>query len=258
MDGLLSQAPNFFLVLIRTGCLLCFWPLWDSRVIPMQVRVYSVLVVALVLTPVVAPALPALPSSLMGLLAMVLRELLLGLSLGLVLRFLWAGVQLAGNLAAIQMGFGMVTLIDPQSQSQNAVVGDLFFLLAILIFLAIDGHHLLLRLLAQSFAEVPMGQTLALPDRLAHFLPALGALIFQLGIKLGAPILAALFLTQLALGIVARSVPQIQVMLLSFPLTITLGLLVLSLTLTVAGPYLAEQFREVQAPLRNVLRAWQG
>lgn len=257
MDGLLAHWHNFLLVTLRTGCLLAFWPVWDNRVVPLPVRVSALLVIALVLTPVAAPHLPPWPASWPALFFLAAREVFLGFCLGLVIRCLLSGIQMAGNLAALQMGFGMVTLIDPQSQAQNAVLGDLFLKLATLIFLVSDGHHLLLTLVAQSFQDLPMGVGLALPAALGQSLAGLGRGMFQVAVKLAAPILAVLFLTQVALGLVSRAVPQVQVMLLSFPLTIALGLLTLSFTLTLAGPYLVGQFRDLERPLAQVMHAFQ-
>ncbi len=257
MDGLLTHWHNFLLVTLRTGCLLAFWPVWDSRVVPLPVRVSALLVIALVLTPVAAPHLPPWPASWPALLLLVAREVFLGFCLGLVIRCLISGIQMAGNLAALQMGFGMVTLLDPQSPAQNAVIGDLFLKLATLLFLVSDGHHLLLTLLAQSFRDLPLRADLPLPAALAQGLVRLGVWMFQVAVKLAAPILAVVFLTQVALGLVSRAVPQVQVMLLSFPLTIALGLLTLSFTLTLIGPYLVGQFRDLERPLFQVMQAFQ-
>jgi flagellar biosynthetic protein FliR len=258
VEELIFKFENFLLVVLRVGCLLVFWPVWDNKAVPMQIKVYTVLVIALALTPVVAPKLPPLPADWLGTLQICLRELLLGISIGLVLRFIFSGVQMAGNLVAIQMGFGAVTLFDPQSQAYSTVIADILLLVALLIFLTTEVHHLLFRLLAQSFAEVPVGGLPLLPARLFSFLPALGKLMFQIAIKLVAPVLAVLFLTQLALGLVARAVPQIQVMIVSFPLTIALGLIFLSLALILMGPFLAQEFTQVKVPLYRVLQAWQG
>lgn len=258
MEWLIGQWPNFLLAVLRTGCLLVFWPIWDSRFIPVQVRVFSLLAIPLALTPAVAPFLPALPTSWPAVLGLVLREFFLGLSLGLLVRFVFTGVQMAGNLLSIQMGFGMVTLIDPQSRGQSTVIADLFLFLAILVFLAIDGHHSLLRLLVLSFQEAPVGRPFSIPESLCLLLPKFGSLMYQLAVLLAAPVLAALFLAQVALGLVARAVPQIQVMILSFPLTIALGLLFLSLTLTMVGPALVQHFADLKAPLHQILQAWKG
>ena len=258
MDWLLPQWQNFLLVALRTSCLLLFWPLWDSRLIPMQVRVFSLLIISLALTPVVASWLPPLPSDWPALLGLVGQELLLGLSLGLLVRIVLTGAQMAGNLLSIHMGFGMVTLIDPQSRSQSTIIADLFLFLATMVFLAVDGHHYLFRMLVLSFQEVPMGRPFSLPRNLFLFLPNFGALMYQLAVTLAAPVLGVLFLAQVALGLVARAVPQIQVMILSFPLTIALGLLFLSLTLTMVGPALVGHFANLKNPMHQVMQAWRG
>ncbi|MCL6622434.1 MAG: flagellar biosynthetic protein FliR [Syntrophobacterales bacterium] len=258
MDVLLSSWQHFLLVTLRTSCLLVFWPVWDHRLLPLPVKAASLLALSFCLTPVVAPHLPPWPASLTGLLLLVAREALLGFSLGLTLRFLLSGVQMAGNLVSLQMGFGMITLIDPQSPAQNTVLGDLLFKLAVLLFLVGDGPHVLLRLLVRSFSEVPLAAGLDLPGGLLPWLAGLGRWMWQVTVKLAAPLMALFFLVQVALGLVSRAVPQVQVMLLSFPLTIALGLFTLSLLLTFLGPFLTGQFRALELPLAQGLRAFAG
>lgn len=222
----------------------------------MQVRLFSILGLSLALTPVVTPYLPPFPATWSAGAFLVVREFLVGLGCGLVFRFLFAGVQMAGNLVAIQMGFGMATLLDPQTQAQNTLLAEMLVLLATLIFLTMNGHHVLLRLLARSYQEVPLETSIALPGALFTYVPSLGCLMYNLAVQLLAPVLALLFLTQLALGLVARAVPQIQVMIVGFPLTIALGLFFLSLTLMVAGPALIDQFVALKIPLDRILGAW--
>jgi flagellar biosynthesis protein FliR len=256
MDNLILNWQNFVLVSLRTGCLLYFCPPWDSHLIPVPVKVFSILGLSLALTPVVSPFLPSFPSTWSDGVLLVMREFLMGLGFGLVFRFLFAGVQMAGDLVAIQMGFGMATLLDPQTQAQNTLLAELLVLLATLIFLTMNGHHAVLRLLTQSFQEVPFATSFLLPKNLFAFIPNLGRLMYNVSVQLLAPVLALLFLTQLALGLVARAVPQIQVMLVGFPLTIALGLFFLSLTLMVAGPALVDQFIALKAPLEQTLTVW--
>jgi flagellar biosynthetic protein FliR len=256
MAGLILQMEQFILVAIRVGCILLFMPIWDSRIIPVQIKVYSLLVIALALTPVVAGSLPPFPSTWLGAMGLVLREVLLGLSLGLVVRFIFAAVQMAGDLLGIQMGFGMVNLIDPNSGVRTTVMGDILLMVATVLFLTVDGHHLLLVVLARSFGEVPVGGPGLLPGSLFSILVPMGSLMYQLAVKLVAPILLVLFLTQVGMGLVARTVPQVQVMVVAFPLTIALGLIFLSLTLMLIGPYIVGQFSGFQSSLTQVLRAW--
>jgi flagellar biosynthetic protein FliR len=258
MSGLILQIEQFIMVAIRVGCILFFLPIWDNRFIPMQIRVFSILVISLALTPVVATTLPPFPQTWLAGVSLVLRELLIGLSLGLVVKFVFSGIQMAGDFTGVQMGFGMVTLIDPGSDVQTTVMGDILILTATVLFLAVDGHHLLLSVLAQSFGEVPVGGPPLMPGSLFSFLMPMGTLMFQLCVKLVAPIILVLFLTQVAMGLVARTVPQVQVMIVAFPLTIGLGLIFMSLSLVLMGPYLQGQFAGFKGPLIQVLKAWHG
>ncbi|MFZ2088258.1 MAG: flagellar biosynthetic protein FliR [Desulfobaccales bacterium] len=256
MNDLIVMWQNFLLTTLRVGCILYFCPPWDSRRLPMQIRAFSILGLSLALTPVVSPFLPPFPDTWSAGALLVMREFLIGLGCGLVFRFLFAGIQMAGNLVALQMGFGMATLLDPQTQAQNTILAEMLVLLATLIFLAAYGHHAILRLLVRSFQEVPLSTSISLPGSLFAYIPSLGRLMYTLAVQLLAPVLALLFLTQLALGLVARAVPQIQVMIVGFPLTIALGLFSLSITLMMTGSVLVDQFTEINIPLARILEAW--
>jgi flagellar biosynthetic protein FliR len=256
MNNLILMWQNFLMVSIRTGCLLYFCPPWDSNYVPAFIRLFSILGLSLALTPLVSAYLPPFPATLSAGFFLVLRELLIGLGCGLAFRCLFAGIGMAGNLVSTQMGFGMATLLDPQTQAQNTILAELLVLMASLIFLVMDGHHAFLRLLARSFQEVPIETSISLPGELFAYVPNLGNLMFTLGVRLLAPVLALLFFAQLAIGLIGRAVPQIQVMMVSLPLTIALGLFFFSLTLMVAGPALVDQFVTLQTPLVHIIRAW--
>ncbi|MHB8066999.1 MAG: flagellar biosynthetic protein FliR [Desulfobaccales bacterium] len=258
MPGLILQLQQFLLVATRVGCVLFFLPIWDSRLIPTQIRVFSILVISLALTPVVAGSLPPFPETWLAAAGLVLRELLLGLSLYLAVRFVFSAIQMAGDFLGLQMGFGMVNLIDPNSGVHTTVMGDILMLMATVLFLAVDGHHLVLAVLAQSFGEVPVGGPPLMPASLFHILVPMGQLMYQMMIKMVAPIILILLLTQVGMGLVARVVPQVQVMILAFPLTIALGLIFLSMSLMLIGPYIMGQFSWLQHPLTQVLKAWHG
>ena len=256
MNNFVLLYQNFLLVTLRTGCLLYFCPPWDSTFIPTTVRAFSILGLSLALTPIVSPYLPPFPATWAAGVLLVIREILIGLGCGLVFRFFFAGVEMAGNLVATQMGFGMATLLDPQTQAQNTILAEMMVLLATLLFLTVNGHHAFLRLVVKSFQEVPLSTTISLPDSLFGYVPNFGRLMYSMSVQLLAPVLALLFLIQLALGLVARAVPQIQVMMVSFPLTIALGLLFFSFTLMVAGPALVERLVSLQIPLAHLIGVW--
>jgi len=236
MDSLITSWHNFLLVSLRVGCLLLFLPPWDNRLLPGTVKVFFTLGFSLAVTPLVAPHLPPFPTTWIAGLYLILREILWGLSVGLLFRLLFAGIQMAGNLVSIQMGFGMATLLDPQSQAQNTLLGEILVLLALMVFLTIDGHHVLLRFLVQSFEELPLDSNLTFPRVLGGYLSSMGNLMFSLGIQL----------------------PQIHVLVVGFPLTIAVGLFFLTLTFMVLGPALVDQFAALRIPLHRVLESWKG
>jgi len=138
---------------------------------------------------------------------------------------------LAGQIVDIQMGLGMVNIIDPITSTQISVMGQYYYLIATLVFLSVDGHHLLLRALADSFTLVPLGQ--------AHFTAALGtkmmamfSQIFFIAFRVGAPVIGALFITNMALGVVARTVPQMNVFIVGMPLNLAVGFMITALSMS--------------------------
>lgn len=255
---LLVHFESFLLVLLRVSVLLLFLPLWDSQMIPVQIKVYSVLVISLMLTPVVLGALPPFPSSIWEGGRVLITEFLLGLTLSLTVRFLFAGIRMAGQLVGVQMGFGMVTLIDPQSEGQGSLLSGFMYLAALVLFLVVNGHHLLLRALVKSFLLVPVGFHSPNFASLPQTIIGLGGQMFIMAVKLLAPIMVVLFLIQVALGLVAKTVPQVQVLFVSFPLTIGLGLLFLAALLPLLTPYLVGHFQGLELVLDRVLRTLHG
>lgn len=262
MTGLILKfVPHFetfALVFLRVSVLVLFFPLFDSRMIPTQIKVFAVLVLSLVLTPVVQPLVPAWPRHPGEWVILLGKEACLGVIVFLGIHFVFAGVQIAGELAGIQMGFGFASIVDPQAEGQSSILGVILNWVAVLLFLAVDGHHFLLRMLVESFTLVPLGGNLPDLSRLPQVMISQGAQMFSVGFKMLAPVLAVIFLIQVALGLMARTVTQIQVMLISFPLTIILGLFFLALTLPLAIPFLNQRFTGMAESLGTYLRLLQG
>jgi len=159
-------------------------------------------------------------------------EVLTGYALGLVGYVFFAAIQLAGQLIDMQMGFGIVNVLDPQSGMQVPLVGSLYYLLALLIFLGIDGHHQLLSAVYQSYDVIPILGGNFQPG-FTEFLVKLAGYMFVMGVKLAAPIVAALLVADAALGFMARTVPQMNIFLVGMPLKILGGIFMLLLTLPV-------------------------
>jgi flagellar biosynthetic protein FliR len=197
---------------------------------------------ALVIAPTV-PAVPALdPMSYAGLLILV-QELLIGLAMGFSMRLVFAAVEYAGELASSTMGFGFASFFDPSTQGRSAAISQFLSMVATMAFLAVNAHLVLLAALAESFVSLPISATplsLAAPLELVRW----GSRIFSAGLQLALPILGAVLIVNVALGILTRAAPQLNIFGIGFPITLGVGLLTLSIALPYLGTPIVNLFNE--------------
>jgi len=234
----LAHMQAVFWVLVRVSILIFLLPLFGARDIPALWKAGLSLVMAVVITPVV-PVPEALPQKAAEVVVAAAGELILGLTLAVGVRFLFASVQLAGQFMSFQMGFSVGKAIDPQEGGQSTSLSELLYIFTVLIFFATDGHHLFIRALAHSFQVVPV-TTFSWSPSLVEALVRTSSEMFVIALKIAAPILVALFLSNLCLGIVARTVPQVNVLMIGFPLNIGIGLVFLGMTLSELSPFLSD------------------
>jgi flagellar biosynthesis protein FliR len=226
-----KDVVAFVLILMRAAGIFLSSPIFASRNIPMRVKAAWALLIAFLIFPVVEYRPETLPAPGIPLAMGVVREMLIGLSIGLAATLIFTGIQLAGQIVDIQMGLGMVNIIDPVTSTQISVMGQYYYLVATLVFMAVNGHHIILRAIVDSFGVIPLGQ--------AHFSVALGtkmmalfAQVFFIALRVGAPVIAALFITNMALGIIARTVPQMNVFIVGMPLNLAVGFLISAISMS--------------------------
>ena len=224
----LDQFHIFLLNLLRVSALLIVAPIFGHRLFLARAKVGLAVMVSMVVFPLVDGF--DVPEGFFPYAVMMAGEVILGLVLGYVVLLLFIGIQFAGQLAGLQMGFGIVNVIDPQSHDQISIIGQFLNILAILMVLTLDGHHIILNGLLGSFEAVPLGGVV-LQASIAHKLIALSSEVFVIAIKISAPILVALFLISTAMGVLARTVPQMNVFIVGFPVQLAVGLSVLVATL---------------------------
>lgn len=227
----LSKFMTFFLVLSRCAGLFSMAPVFGSPLVPVQAKVGIAVLVSFLLLPVVGPVASSSQPTLWVFAASVVREALVGLCIGYAASLLFVAAQLAGELVDIQIGFGIATVFNPMTSSPVSLVAQFQYLLALTIFLAIDGHHFLLLAVAQSFRTVPLATAAGGPQVMAG-VSRMFADIAVIALRLGAPVIATLFMTDLVLGIMARVLPQMNVFVVGLPLKIGAGMA----TLVVAIP----------------------
>jgi flagellar biosynthetic protein FliR len=187
--------------------------------------------VAFLVFPVVNYQMESIPVSGIPLILAVVREMLVGFVIGLGALLVFTGIQLAGQVIDIQMGLGMVNIIDPVTSTQISVMGQYYYLIATLVFLAVNGHHLLIRAVVDSFNLIPLGQA-HFTEPLAAKMMSIFSQLFFIAFKVGAPVIGALFITNLALGVIARTVPQMNVFIVGLPLNVGVGLLIVAVSMS--------------------------
>lgn len=219
----------FIFPLTRILAVIASAPFWGSTAIPRRIRVVLGLAIAVGLTPMLPPMPAVSPFSGPGVWILA-QQLLIGLGMGFAMRIIYSAVDVAGEFIGLQMGLGFATFYDPLNSSQTPVVTEFMDLLALLVFLAINGHLFYIATLAQSFTAIPVSATpLGSGSWLA--LVELGSRMFAAGLLLSLPVIVALMITNLALAVLTRAAPQLNIFAIGFPITLIGGFAALAMTL---------------------------
>jgi flagellar biosynthesis protein FliR len=251
--ALLLGAPTFVLVFSRVAGILGSGPFFGGRAVPTAFKIGAALFMTLLVLPVAGHTAAQLPPSLLGMGLLVLREVAIGVAVGLLAQLVFTAVQLGGELLGLQMGFSMMNLVDPNTGTSVPVISEIYGLFAALLFFVLDAHHLFVRGIFASFELAPLGAAVVHPAVAASLAGAVGK-VFVMAVELAGPVLAALFLADVALGLVARTIPQMNVFTVGFPLKIVLGLLALGMTLPLLAGILERQFGVLEVAVRQLLR----
>lgn len=230
VNYILSNTSTFLFVIIRVSAILMTAPIFGAINVPMQVKMGLSFLVALLLTPL-TPFVP-MPSDMMTLAVCVGQEILIGSAMGLCIRFIFTGIEFAGQIASFQMGISMASAYDPVNSSQVTILGKMLSILTLLIFLSVNGHLMILMALKKSFEVIPP-YGLTLSSGLMENIVVFSKEVFILAFKFSAPVMAILLFINIALGIMARVVPQLNMFVIGFALTIMAGFVMLALSLPV-------------------------
>lgn len=244
LNWTLAQLLTLVIILVRVGPLLFFMPVFGSNSVPAQVKILVSLVVALVLTPNVAVNPDQLPTSTFGFLLFGVREIIFAAILAFFARLTFAAIQIAGQLVGIQMGMGMAGVMDPQFGTQVSLIGQFWTMVGFLIFLAVNGHHMFFRTLVESYQWVAPGELNLRPATMNALTMGMSHM-FVLAVKIMAPTGAAVFFSHVAMGIIAKTVPQIPILIVGMPMNILLGLIFVGLSMAYFLPLMTGQFNQL-------------
>lgn len=250
-----STWPLFVLLTGRVGGLMLSAPLWSTPMLPRIVRAGLTVLLSAALLPAALDARPdahyvALPLLLVG-------ELLVGLGIGLAAAILVQGITFGGEVLAVQMGLGFGQAVNPMFQEETTGTGQLYGGLAILLYLAVGGHLMLVSGLADSLRVIPPGMALKM-----EFAPtAIVGMVtefFSTALRAAAPVMGVLLLTNVALAILYRAVPQMNAILVAFPLTIGVGLIAFGACLPMLASSVLSWMQMIPEELANVIEAYRA
>lgn len=227
----------FFLIFVRATGIFVAAPFFSRNSIPMIAKIGLSILVAFILSPGIIPGTVLSIDNYYQLTYYGVYEFVIGIIIGFVGFMFFSALYLAGTIIDTQIGFSMVNVLDPQTNSQIPVLGSFYNILFTLIFLAVNGHHFIVRALVYSYKVIPIGRGIVFNDNLISHITIIMTQTFIFAIKLGAPVLATIFIANVLLGVLARSMPQMNVFIVGMPLTIAVGLVTTIITLQYLVPF---------------------
>ena len=229
-------------------------PVFDSKSIPLFFKIALAFTTSLALFPILEVEPLPLITNFFAMGVSVAGEILLGLVIGFSIKLIFAGIQLAGQLAGYQMGMALANVMDPSSSQQVPLLAQFNNLVALLIFITINAHYWFIRALAHSFQLVPPLNVNFSGSLMEHLIKMSGNM-FVIGIQIGAPVIAALLITSVTFGLIARTVPQMNVFIVAMPLKIAVGLLFLGFSLPYFSAFLEKIFNGLGQNIFFMLKA---
>ncbi len=257
LDLFSGWGISFMLVLARVSAMMYAFPFFGSPAIAARIRILITLMLSFMLLPVVGVEGLGLDWSLGRLALGTGRELIIGLMVGFGTKFMFEAFSLAGTFAGRQMGFAMAELVDPVTSAPQSMVGQFWALVAILFFLAVDGHHFLIRLMLQNFYLIPLNTGAPQPETGRMLIEGSNEM-FRLALKLAAPALILTLMMDVGVGVLSRAMPRFQVFFVVLPLKLIVGIFALVVSLQLFQALFSAVYAEFQEYMITLLGSMRG
>lgn len=239
--GLEAQLWLWLFAMIRPGAMLLAAPITGARAVPVQLRLVVALALGMAGTSGAVMITPELVS-VQGL-VLITGEIIIGLAIGFAVQMGFAAAQLAGEVISNAMGLGFASMADPQTGQSTPVIGQVLGIVATLLFLAMDGHLMLAAIVVHSYAVFPTGGALPL-EQMSGTLVQFAGMMLASGLIIAMPVGSALILTQIVMGVLARSAPSMNLFAVGLPATLSLGLVLLALAMPVMAEAIARSLED--------------
>ena len=247
----LPEFQSFLVLVSRIGGIVAAFPMLGGRTVPHQIKIALVVMLGIALSPLIR--LPQLSQDVFEMTAGLASELLIGLVIGLAVRLVFGALEIAGELLGVQMGFGAVQLLDPMTAQHSSVMSEYFRIVAMLVFLSLNAHMVVVAAIVSSYETIPpFGARLS--SALGEEVLQLSQHMFVVALQLSAPVLVVMILINILLAMLGRAVVQINVFVLSFPITILGGLLVLGLALPYTVSLFEREFIGLHDTIERLMR----
>ena len=247
----MHMAGSFLWPFLRIGALFVSAPIFGASSVPVRVRVLLGALVAWLLLPGL-PAAPAVDLISGESLLIGVHQILIGVAMGFILQLVFSIFVIAGQSIAMAMGLGFASAVDPQNGIQVPVISQAFLILATLMFLSLNGHLMLIQLLADSFHLLPVGPLRPEPQQLWS-IALWGSYMFAGGLLVALPAVTGLLLVNIAFGVAARAAPQLNIFAVGFPVMILAGFLLMLVLLPGLGDHLGKMMGDAFQLMRQLL-----
>ncbi|MBD5607715.1 MAG: flagellar biosynthetic protein FliR [Desulfovibrio sp.] len=249
-----AAVLSVILTMLRVSIIMFMLPIFSTNNIPVTVKGAATIVFTLGVWPHLALSGAHMPAHPFDFVLMILGEIFIGLVLSMAINFLFLGIQSGGELLGFQMGFTMINFADPLTGNNTGITAFFIWMASLLTFLALNGHLYMIKGFAASFQIIPPG-ALFIGDSILNNVLDLSAQLFILALKIAAPVMVALFMVEVALGLVARTSPQVHIMEFGFPIKIGVGFFFVGLLLYVMARQIEEFITGMDPMMENLMRS---
>jgi flagellar biosynthetic protein FliR len=248
-----EQIQLFLLSFLRVSAILVTMPIIGNAIVPMQIKGGLSLLMTIMIYPFVPSGVSLITYDFFPLVLRMAAEVFIGVVIGFTARFIFAGIQFAGDMIGFQMGFSIASVFDPLTSQQVSIISEFKFMMVMVIFLFVDAHHIFLTAMVDSFRILRIQDFHVSPEFFRRMVTLSGD-VFVVAVKISAPIVAVLFFVNVGLGVIARTVPQINVFIVGIPLQIAIGLIFLGITAPIFLKVVMYLFQRLAGDIHGLLR----
>jgi flagellar biosynthesis protein FliR len=248
-----QQVQLFLFSFLRVSAILVTMPIVGNAIVPMQIKGGLSLLMTIMIYPFVPNDLSFITYDFLPLILRMAAEVFIGVVIGFTALFIFAGIQFAGDMIGFQMGFSIADIFDPLTSQQVSIISEFQFMMVMIIFLFVDAHHIFLTAMVDSFRILRI-QDFHVSQEFFRRMVTLSGEVFVIAVKISAPIVAVLFFVNVGLGVIARTVPQINVFIVGIPLQIAIGLIFLGVTAPIFLKAVMYLFQRLAVDIHGLLR----